>query len=209
VPRRTICISHATGAGGRASGRAVAERLGFQYVDEEVIAEAARWAELDPAVVADAERRKPLVERVLGGLALAGAGAEHLPPEGWGWTPMGPAEADVRALIAEVLQAFAEGGSVVIVSHAASFALADRGVLRVLVTASPATRARRVSRAQGTGERDAAREVRKEDEARADYLKRFHRVERELPTHYDVVINTDVLGPDPAAEMIAIAASAP
>ena len=203
MPHQAVCISHATGAGGRAVGQAVAERLGFRYVDEEVIAEAAEWADLDPAVVADAERRKPLVERALGGLAYAGPGAEFAAPDAWGWADMGPAEADLRALIVEVLQAFADRGSVVIVSHAASFALADRDVLRVLVTASPETRARRVAKANGTGARDAARQVKKEDDARADYLQRFHRVGRELPTHYDVVVNTDALTPAQAAGLVA------
>ena len=205
--RQTICISHATGADGRAVGRAVTERTGFRYVDSEVIAEAADWAELDSAVVADAERRKPLVERVLGGLAVAGPGAELGPPEAWGWATMGPAEPGVRALIIEVLHAFADRGSVVIVSHAASFALADREALRVLVTASPETRARRVSEASGTALRDAERQVKTEDGARADYLKRFYRVARELPTHYDLVVNTDVLTADDAAEIIAVAAT--
>ena len=208
MARQTVCISHATGAEGRAVGRAVAERLGFRYVDEEVIAEAAEWAALDPAVVADAERRKPLVERMLGGLAYAGPGAEFAGPDAWGWADMGPAEGQLRALIIEVLQAFADRGSVVIVSHAASFALADRDVLRVLVTASPDTRAVRVAEATGTSDRDGARQVRKEDEARADYLQRFYGVGDELPTHYDVVINTDALTPAEAAALIAGAAAA-
>jgi hypothetical protein len=181
----------------------VAERLGFRYVDEEVIAEAAEWADLDPAVVADAERRKPLVERALGGLAYAGPGAEFAGPDAWGWADMGPAEADLRSLIIEVLRAFADRGSVVIVSHAASFALADRDVLRVMVTASPETRARRVATANDSSARDAARQVKKEDDARADYLQRFYGVGRELPTHYDLVVNTDTLSPDEAAGLIA------
>jgi cytidylate kinase len=95
----------------------------------------------------------------------------------------------------------------VIVSHAASFALPGREVLRVLVTASPETRARRVAETRGLAERDAARELKKEDGARADYLKRFYSVDRELPTHYDIVVNTDVLTPEEAAEVIAVAAS--
>jgi hypothetical protein len=69
MARQAICISHATGADGEAVGRAVAERLGFRYVDDDVIAEAAEWAELDPALVADAERRRPLVARLLAGWA--------------------------------------------------------------------------------------------------------------------------------------------
>jgi cytidylate kinase len=198
LTRQTICISHATGAGGTAIGRAVAERLGFRFADEEVISEAAEWAEIDPALVADAERRKPLVSRLLGGF---GSGPERTPSGEV--ARMVPAEADLRSLIRVVLRSFADRGSVVLVSHAASYALADRGVLRVLVTASPETRARRVEEA---GSDDGARQIKREDEARADYLKRFYGVEQELPFHYDLVINTDVLGTEEAAALIAAAA---
>lgn len=203
MTHQAICISHATGADGAAVGRAVAERLGFRYVDEEVIAEAAEWAELDPALVADAERRKPLVARLLGHMTEGGP-AQRLPSGQWARTL--PTDADLRALITDALRSFADSGSVVIVSHAASFALAGGEVLRVLVTASDETRARRVSETSGTDERDAARQIRTEDGARADYLKRFYGVERELPTHFDIVINTDALTPEQAADLIASAA---
>jgi len=185
-------------------GQAVAERLGFRYVDNEVIAEAAEWAELDPALVADAERRKPLVARLLGQVA-EGSSPQRLPSGDRARTA--PTDADLRVLISDVLRSFADQGSVVIVSHAASFALAGSEVLRVLVTASRETRARRVSEATGTEERDGAKRVRKEDGARADYLKRFYAIERELPTHFDIVINTDVLTPEEAADVIAVAAT--
>jgi cytidylate kinase len=194
LTRQTVCISHATGAGGTAVGHAVAERLGFQFADEEVISEAAEWAEIDPALVADAERRKPLVSRWLGGF---GSGSPERMPSG-DVARLVPAEADLRSLIRVVLRSLADRGSVVIVSHAASYALADRDVLRVLVTASPETRAGRVE--------DGAKQIKREDEGRASYLKRFYGIEQELPTHYDLVINTDALTTDEAAELIATAA---
>jgi len=203
LTRQVVCISHATGAGGADVGRAVAERLGFQYVDSEVISEAAEWAELDPALVADAERRKPFVHRILGG--WGGGGGERLPTGER--SRILPGDAELRALIQAVLRRFADRGSVVIVAHAASFALAGGDVLRVLVTASPGTRAARVAEANGTAEADGERQIRTEDEARADYLKRFYGVERELPTHYDLVINTDVLTTDEATELIQVAAA--
>jgi cytidylate kinase len=204
LTRQAVCISHATGADGSAVGRAVAERLGFQYVDDEVIAEAAEWAEIDPALVADAERRKPLVARLLGHMTEGGVSQQLASGQ---WARTAPTDADLRVLITEVLRSFADKGSVVIVSHAASFALAGREVLRVLVTASDDTRARRISEEAGAGERDGAKQVRREDGARADYLKRFYGVERELPTHFDLVINTDVLTPEKAADVIVAAAA--
>jgi cytidylate kinase len=69
----------------------------------------------------------------------------------------------------------------------------------VLVTASDETRAQRVP--------EGAKQVRREDGNRADYLKRFYGVERELPTHFDLVINTDVLTPEKAADIIVAAAA--
>jgi hypothetical protein len=69
----------------------------------------------------------------------------------------------------------------------------------VLVTASDDTRAQRVP--------EGAKQVRREDGNRADSLKRFYGVERELPTHFDLVIHTDVPTAEKAADIIAAPAA--
>ena len=80
------------------------------------------------------------------------------------------------------------------VAHAASFSLAKRDdVLRVLITASPETRQKRLASALGVDDKAAARAVKRSDAGRADYIKRFHNISAELPIHYDLVINTDKL----------------
>jgi cytidylate kinase len=198
-----VCISRSTGAEGEAVGQSVAQRLGFRYVDDEVIEQAAEWAELAPAFVADVEYRKPFLARVLGTI-FEESSAPRLSSAEPGRSL--PSDADLRALIRSVLGSFADQGSVVIVAHAASFALAERNVLRVLVTASTTTRCARVATAHGIDEREASRKVASDDAERADYLKRFYQVERELPTHYDLVVNTDVLTPERAADIVVAAA---
>ena len=60
----------------------------------------------------------------------------------------------------------------------------------------------------GADAAQAAKELKRSDEARAAYLKTFYGVERELPTHYDLVLNTETLEPDVAAEIVARAAGA-
>jgi cytidylate kinase len=91
------------------------------------------------------------------------------------------------------------------VAHAASIALAGReGILRVLVTASADTRELRL--ADGLVDEETEGAVRESDAARADYLERFYGVEPELPTHYDLVVNTDVLTVERAAAAIALLA---
>ena len=104
----------------------------------------------------------------------------------------------------------ADRGNVVIVAHAASHALADRDdVLRVLVTASPETRCARVAAEQGLSEKDAARAIAEADANRADYLRRFFGEKAELPTQYDIVVNSDRLPIGAAAAVVAAAAAQP
>jgi cytidylate kinase len=190
-----VCISRAMGAGGEEVARLVAERLRFAYVDEDIISQAAEKGHISPADVSDAERRKSVLRRLLEEMGSGSA------VETYGLAPSIPGAGmsdDIRALIREAIEDAAARGNVVIVAHAASFALARRDdVLRVFVTASPETRAGRYSGS-----------IKDSDAARADYLRRFYGVDHELPTHYDLVVNTDVLGFEQAAELVVFAAGA-
>jgi Cytidylate kinase-like family len=205
MPVRVVAISRTSGAEGEAVGRIVSDGLGFRYVDEEIVTTVAERQGVHPDLVADAEKRKGLLARLVEGLGKVGADtsvAYTIPVS----LEMGRSD-DFRALILDTITETAEEGDVVIVAHAASMALAGRDdLLRVLVTASPETRAGRLAGATGLSEKEAAKTVKDSDSARADYLRRFHRIERELPSHYDLVVNTDVLSPDQAAELIVMAA---
>ena len=200
----TICISHATGSAGAEVGSLVAERLGLRYVDDEVIAEAAEWAELDPAFVADAERRRSFVGRLLGGIESP---SPLRLPTGEPAARTLPSDADLRAVISSAVSSFTRQGGVVIVAHAASFTVNPGTALRVFVSASASTRGGRIAREREISASQAEKAIRSEDAARADYLKRFYGIDRELPTHYDLVVNTDALSPAAAAAVVAAAAT--
>ena len=209
MTRTVVCISHSSGAGGEEVGRLVAERLGFLCVDEEIVARAAVKGGIDAAEVADEERRKSLVVRVLNAMARGGGDA-------WafgGSVPLRSGEElnsdDIQALIRETIEQTAARGNAVIVAHAASHAISPGpAVLRVLVTASPHTRAERLTGAEGLDQAGAARALKDSDAGRADYLKRFYDVGEELPTHYDLVFNTDTLSVERVAELVSQAALA-
>jgi Cytidylate kinase-like family len=206
VTCKVVCISHETGADGAAVARRVADRLGFLYVDEEIVANAAAQGSLSPGDVADEERRKSLVLRILDAIAEGGGDAMALGGSVPYRSPDG-SSSEIRTLIRETIAETAARGNVVIGAHAASHALGVRpDTLRVLVTASAHTRAKRVAEADGVGEKDALRAVRDADAGRRDYLNRFYAVEEELPTHYDLVVNTDALTLDHAAAIVATAA---
>jgi cytidylate kinase len=198
-----VCISRDVGAGGETVGRLVAERLGLRYVDEEVITRAAERGGVDEDQLADAEQRKSRIRRVIE--MLADTGAVTSTPGVEPSSVRAAREESHRGLIRDVVEEIAGEGNAVIVAHAASLALAGRdGTLRVFVTASPEVRTERLAESEDAA--TAAKLVKESDAARAEYFKRFYSVDRELPTHYDLVVNTDVLAPEQAAEIIAHAA---
>lgn len=196
--RDLVCISFASGAGGEEVGRRVAEQLGFLYVNEEIVLSAAARGGIDPERVADEERRKSMFAGLLDYLPETGAAAPAPPAQ----TDDVPSEA-VREFIRQAIIEVAARGGAVIAAHAASYAIsADRRPLRVLVTAPLETRAARIGSDERLDAREAARTLRRSDASRTDYLKRFYGVSQELPTHYDLVINTADLSVDQAAALV-------
>jgi cytidylate kinase len=113
----------------------------------------------------------------------------------------------LRRFIADAIEAVAAEGHVVIGAHGASFALGARDdLLRVFVTAPAAARVKRVAREQEIEASEAERQIRAADKTRADYLRRFYNVDREGPTHYDLVVNTEGLSQAEAASIVVRAA---
>ena len=76
-----------------------------------------------------------------------------------------------------------------------------------VVTCWSTTRPGRVVPPMSTGPTKAARAVKDSDAGRRDYLKRFYEIDEELPTHYDLVVNTDVLSVERAADLVSRAAA--
>lgn len=214
---RVICVSRTMGAGGEDVARAVSQRLGFRYVDEEIVARAAEREKVDVAVIENAEKRQSFLDRLLESFAVAPVPEAMVFTAGLGY-PAGIAVSDAgaafrgtdhyRQLIRDVVVETASQGEVVIVAHAAAMALGGReDVLRVFVTASPDTRAGRLAEARGLDPREAAKEIAESDKGRRDYFKSFYQIREELPTHYDIILNTDLLSFHQAVDAVLAAAS--
>jgi cytidylate kinase len=191
VAASAVCISRAIGAEGEDVGRLVADALGFRYVDEDILLAAAEKEGLDPEHLAKVERSRTGLSRLEVDIVTGGAFDEIQ-----------------RSLIRAAIHETAAAGNVVIVAHAASLALAgnDRA-LRVLVTASPEVRAGRLAQAEQLDECEAVKRIVRSDKERAAYIKRFYRVDQELPSHYDLVLSTDRLSPSDACALVLDAAA--
>ena len=186
------------GSGAEPIGREVAQQLGFGYLNEAIVAEAARIRGVDPASISDAEQRKSFFSR-LAEMALRAAPDMSSPPPLYAFDETDMLLWDIRDAVRDA----ADRGNVVLVAHAACYACAGRSdVLRIWVTAPPSTRASRLASALGLSDKEAAKSVRQSDAARAGYLKRVYEISEESNTDYDVVINTERLTTDAAAGLI-------
>jgi len=197
VAYSVITIARTLGAGGEDIGRSLAAEYGMRYVDGEIIERAAQLAGVTPGEVGRAEARKGLMERIFENIARSGGAFGEYVPD-----PSLLAAPGYEELIVDVIRETAEAGNAVIVAHGAAIPLARmNGVLRVLVTASPQTRAARLN-AEAHGELRAKKMVEESDAARADFFRRFYGVQAENATHYDLVINTNHLSGADAAAVI-------
>jgi len=214
---RVVCLSRTLGAGGEEIGQQLAAKLGFRYLDEEIISAAAEEAHIDADAVAAAEHHPPLLRRLLdrlGGAATVLAAppshlgtGEPLTQPGADLGTFAEAPKELRALIRAAICDAASAGRAVIVAHAASVALAGvAGVLRVLVTASPDVRAERLAGCRGITADTARTAIADSDRERRNYFRDFYKLREELPTHYDLVVNTDALAPSLAVALILAAA---
>src|SRR5436190_1682679 len=119
MPRTVICVSRAFGAAGEEVGQIAADRLGYRFLDGEILARAAEKGQLDTATVADAEQRRSLARRLLDAMGENVAVA----PEAYAYMPaaeivIGSRAETVRGLIRDAIEEAAEQAAEIVVCAA-------------------------------------------------------------------------------------------
>ena len=206
MTRSVICVSHAAGAGGRELAAAVADQLGYRYIDEEIMARAAADENVPVEQLADVEKRKSFFARLMADFGRSGGamyGVPYTPPELF--AAVNDPEL-LRHAIRHAIEEVAAEGRVVIVSHAASHALSGDNVLRVLVVAPAGVRRGRLEAAQQADPAGDRQSLEEHDAGRRDYLKRFYGIDHESPDQYDLVVNTGRIEPAAFVPLIVQAA---
>jgi cytidylate kinase len=181
-----ITISHQLGAGGPEIGMALAQRLGYRYVDQELIQDAVRRYGLVEEKASHMDESKPsLFERF---------------------------DAETRhyiTILQTTLLEFAEADDVILMGRGGQWLL--RGiphVLRVRVIAPFEARVRNWMKrtAALTGEapnqRAAADFIRRDDSEKAGRMRYLYEVDIGDPTLYDLVLNTEKLPGEVAVDTI-------
>jgi cytidylate kinase len=208
-----ITVSRQFGAGGAAVGRLLARRFDAEYLDREVVFEAARRAAIPETIAHELDERTPgWVTRL--GMALVAAYPEVISPDMTGETAVPGDEDRVARLTRDVIVEAADRGNAVVVGRGGAFVLRDRPtVLHVQLIASLEARVRycrmRVEELdvpEPPDDASLARLCLNVDEARGDYLRRHFGVDWRDPAHYHLVLDTGRLGLETTAALVATAA---
>lgn len=115
---------------------------------------------------------------------------------------------DYLDLLTTIILDQAAQGQAMIVGRGGQMILRERpDVLHVQVIARFETRVYNIIKREGVKWREAAHRVRRADEQRAGYLRRFYNVDWLDASLYDLVISTDKLDDETAVELVAAAAT--
>jgi cytidylate kinase len=205
-----ITLSREYGAGGLTVGLRVAELLKIDFLDSALVEEVARRLQIpSEAVERWDERREGVILRLL--RALEAAHPEYAPasPVAREALEAGPDPERIWRVVQEVIREEARTRPAVIVGRGGAFLLARwPGAFHFRLIAPRDARVRSVAGRHGLDYAEAARRVDGADRERADFLRHRFGVNVDDPHHYALVLNTEVLGCERAARMIAEVVSA-
>jgi cytidylate kinase len=200
-----VTVSRQYGAGGRQVAPLVAQALGFQLADRELIEKAARRLGLDPETARAWDERVPAIIEELGMALAAGTplvGGGPAPQfDAPGLTP-GLSEDALAEATKRVIVSLADTGRYVIMGRGAQAALHERpDAVHLWLVGDLADRARRVMASQGVDEKEARSMCERVDSERSAYVRRYYGKDIALPHLYDAILNTSRLGIEGAADV--------
>lgn len=226
-----ITINGQIGTGGPEISAEVARRLGFDFVDRSILAEAARRLGATVAALAEKEQRTPsrrerlvqFLQTLMERSALAGAGGDpYYSPSlvimlGQDYTEVSH-EPITRAdqlkdehfieTTKNVIRELADKGNVVINGRASNLILANRpDAFHVgLVSSAMASRINVIVNRLGVSPEEAAKIVNEQEKARVTYFRKFFKASAYDPASFHIMLDMHRLSRDRASTTIIHAA---
>lgn len=193
-----VTISNRYGSGALAVAALAAQRLGYEYVDEQLPVVVAKRLHTSPETVDSEEDRAPTMgERIVRMLELA-------TPE----VRAGGTTFDEECLreVQQAVREYAARGNCVIVGRGAHVILGRRpDVLRVLMYAPRDWRMRHIMEGHGVDEKTAISEMDRIDKARAEYMRRYYEINWNDANNFDLELDTSTFGIEGASNVIVAA----
>lgn len=220
-----VTLSGGYGAGAREVGLEVAHTLEADYVDQQILVDAARRLDVEVAeVAAHDERPKTFGERLANllrnflersaaagiGDPLAGGGLEPLLARTYAEAASETHTVDDERYIetvTSIIKGLAFKENIVIIGRGSQVILKDHPkAVHVLLHAPLDVCIQRIMRRDGLKEEEARHLIHDTNRGREAFHRKFFKVDVNSPTLYDLVIDTGRLNYPMAAEVIALAA---
>ncbi len=219
-----LTVSGQVGSGARDLGRLAAERLQLDYIDQEILVEAARELGVPvESIVAFDERTASLGERLAGMLrrflersAAAGAadpmwgsgGLDVLLARTYGEAAGAETAEEVSderylSTITTIMRDLAGQGDVLIIGRGSQVILKDLpGAFHLLVVAPVEYRIQEFARREGLEAEEAEKRMHERDKGRRAFHQKFFKVDSDDPSLYHLTLNMARYSMDEAAQLI-------
>jgi len=184
---QNLCVSREAGAGGGALARVVGQRMGWKVYDQELVEAIAHRMQVPIDEVRALDELAPSVVQDW----LLPLREEYYAPQ----------EAYLDHL-AKLIEAIGRAGESILVGRGASFMLPRETTLSIRVIAPLRDRALRLAERMGVSVRTARRAARDLDRRRAQFDRTMHRANVYDPHNFDLVLDTQSLGLEIAAEVV-------
>ena len=164
-----VAISREMGSGGYEIGAAVAKALNFEYVNRQILLEAAHAHGVSEATLVDVVERRPSL-----------------------WERFDAERRRYLSFLEAAYYAFAERGNLVTASRSGPFFVRDvQHALRVRIMAPAEVRVRRVMAQDQLDQKAATAKVRAYDREMSGRIDYLFGVDWTRPENYDLVLNTE------------------
>jgi len=224
-----VTVSGYIASGAREVGQAAAQLLGVDFVDQQLMVQAAQRCGVTVGTVAEHDERYGSFRERLSSLLRtflersAASGADPLTGATGLEVILSRTYAEMAAEHEEtqlsdslylktmtlIIGELAAGGNIVLLGRGSQMILAETpSALHVLCVAPQKVRALRLAEREGIGLEEATRRTAESDRARAAFYRKFWKVDFQSPTLYDLTIDTSRLSYDVAADLVGAAARA-
>ena len=191
-----ITISREFGSGGRTIGKLVAERLGYQFYDRELVNKVAERSGFSPEFIEESGEYASAKSSLLFAMATAGQ-----------YSADGLSMHD-RLYIEQTrfIEELAEQGNCVIVGRCADYILREnKDCLHVFIHADMENRAKRIVERYGEKNKSPEKRLAEKDQKRRVYYKNYTGRNLGQAQNYDLCLNSGVLGEEACVELIVAA----
>ena len=191
-----ITISREFGSGGRTIGKLVADRLGYQFYDRELVNKVAERSGFSPEFIEESGEYASARSSLLFAMATAGQ-----------YSADGLSMHD-RLYIEQTrfIEELAEEGNCVIVGRCADYILRDnKDCLHVFIHADMTSRAKRIVERYGEKDKSPEKRLAEKDQKRRVYYKNYTGRNWGQAQNYDLCLNSGALGEEACVELIVAA----